>query len=66
MPDMCIPKIILYEKRKLPFNSHYFKVQDNEFNQWIKNKISFKLCIIGKGNQKEILLLYIKENREFL
>lgn len=29
----------------------------------LKNKISFKLCIIGKGNQKEKLLEYIKKHK---
>ena len=29
----------------------------------IKNKISFKLCIIGKGNQKAKLLDYVKKNK---
>jgi L-ascorbate metabolism protein UlaG (beta-lactamase superfamily) len=27
---------------KLPFNSHYFILEDNEFNLWVKNKISFE------------------------
>lgn len=40
--DIKNDNVFIYEKSKLPFNSHYFKVQDNEFNQWIKNKISFE------------------------
>ena len=27
---------------KLPFNSHYFILEDNEFNLWVNNKISFE------------------------
>ncbi len=34
--------VTLYKKTNLPINSHYFKVQDNEFNQWIKKKITFE------------------------
>ena len=30
------------KKNKLPFNCHYFTVQDNEFSQWIKKKITFE------------------------
>ena len=34
--------VTIYKNSTLPFNSHYFIVQDNEFNQWIKNKITFE------------------------
>ena len=34
--------VSLYCEDKLPLNSHYFIVQDNEFNQWIKRKITFE------------------------
>ena len=34
--------VSLYNKAKLPFNSHYFILQDNEFNQWISKKITFE------------------------
>ena len=34
--DIKNNNVFLYNKDKLPLNSHYFIVQDNEFNQWIK------------------------------
>ena len=34
--------VSLYDKKELPFNCHYFKVQDYEFYQWTKKKISFE------------------------
>ena len=34
--------VYLYYENKLPFNSHYFKVQDVEFNKWLKKKITFE------------------------
>ena len=34
--------VSIYKKNKLPFNCHYFTVQDNEFSQWIKKKITFE------------------------
>ena len=34
--------VSIYKKNELPFNSHYFVLQDREFNQWIKNKITFE------------------------
>ncbi len=34
--------VSIYKKNELPFNCHYFMVQDNEFNQWIKKKITFE------------------------
>ncbi len=40
--DIKNNNVSLYNKDKLPFNSHYFIVQDNEFNQWIKKKITFE------------------------
>ena len=35
-------KVSIYRKKLLPLNSHYFIVQDNEFNQWLKNKLTFE------------------------
>ncbi len=35
-------KVSIFNKDKLPFNCHYFTVQDNEFNQWLKKKITFE------------------------
>ena len=35
-------KVSIFNKDKLPFNCHYFMVQDNEFNQWLKKKITFE------------------------
>ena len=40
--DIKNNNVFLYNKDKLPLNSHYFIVQDNEFNQWIKRKITFE------------------------
>ena len=40
--DIKNNNVFLYNKDKLPLNSHYFIVQDNEFNQWIKKKITFE------------------------
>jgi len=40
--DIKNNNVSLYNKDKLPLNSHYFIVQDNEFNQWIKKKITFE------------------------
>lgn len=40
--DIKKNNVSLYSNDKLPYNSHYFIVQDNEFNQWIQNKISFE------------------------
>lgn len=34
--------VSVYNKENLPLNCHYFIVQDNEFNQWIKKKITFE------------------------
>ena len=34
--------VSVYNKKNLPLNCHYFIVQDNEFNQWIKKKITFE------------------------
>ncbi len=35
-------EVSIYNKDILPFNCHYFAVQDNEFNQWLKKKITFE------------------------
>ncbi len=40
--DMINNKVSIYKKNILPFNSHYFIIQDNEFNQWVRNKITFE------------------------
>ena len=40
--DIKNDKVSVYKKKELPFNCHYFLVQDNEFYQWIKNKITFE------------------------
>ncbi len=40
--DIKSNNVFIYKKKKLPFNCHYFLVQDNEFNQWIKKKITFE------------------------
>ena len=40
--DIKNNNVFLYNKDKLPLNSHYFIVQDSEFNQWIKKKITFE------------------------
>ena len=32
----------MYINQKIPLNSHYFMVQDNEFKQWLSKKISFE------------------------
>ena len=40
--DIRNNNVYLYNEDKLPINSHYFIVQDDEFNQWIKNKITFE------------------------
>ena len=34
--------VSLYINQKIPLNSHYFMVQDNEFKQWLSKKISFE------------------------
>ena len=34
--------VSIYIKKKLPFNCHYFMVQDNEFNQWINKRLTFE------------------------
>ena len=40
--NLCNNKVTISKKKTLPFNSHYFIVQDNEFNQWVRNKITFE------------------------
>jgi len=40
--DIKNNNVSIYIKKKLPFNCHYFMVQDNEFNQWIKKKLTFE------------------------
>ena len=40
--DIKNDNVSIYKKNKLPFNCHYFTVQDNEFSQWIKKKITFE------------------------
>ena len=40
--NLCNNKVTISKNKTLPFNSHYFIVQDNEFNQWVKNKITFE------------------------
>lgn len=46
MNKICIniknDSVSLYNEIELPLNSHYFILQDNEFNQWIKKKITFE------------------------
>ena len=34
--------VSILNKNELPLNSHYFIVQDVEFNQWLNNKITFE------------------------
>lgn len=34
--------VSIFQSNKLPVNCHYFKVQDNEFYQWINGKLSFE------------------------
>ena len=34
--------VSLYTNQKIPLNSHYFMVQDNEFKLWLSKKISFE------------------------
>ena len=40
--DLKKNTVEFYNKDKLPYNCHYFIVEDNEFNQWFNNKISFE------------------------
>jgi len=40
--DIKNNNVYLYSQNELPYNCHYFKVQDNEFNQWINKKITFE------------------------
>ena len=40
--DVKNDNVSIYTKNKLPYNCHYFMVQDNEFNQWIKKKLTFE------------------------
>ncbi len=40
--DIKNNSVFLYNQNKLPFNSHYFVVQDNEFYQWLRKKITFE------------------------
>ena len=40
--DIKKDHVSIFNEKKLPFNSHYFIVQDHEFNQWIKAKITFE------------------------
>ena len=46
MNKICIniknDSVSLYNEIELPLNSHYFILQDNEFNQWLKKKITFE------------------------
>ena len=35
-------QVSIYKKKILPNNSHYFKVEPNEFNQWLKGKLTFE------------------------
>ena len=35
-------KVSVFDKKEIPFNSHYFIIQDNEFNQWLNNRITFE------------------------
>ena len=39
-------KVSILDKKEIPLNSHYFIVQDVEFNQWLNNKITFEQLII--------------------
>ena len=40
--DIKNNNVYLYNKKELPYNCHYFTVQDNEFNKWINKKITFE------------------------
>ena len=40
--DIKNNNVSIYKKSNLPLNCHYFIVQDNEFIQWIKKKITFE------------------------
>ena len=40
--DVKNNNVSIYKRNELPFNSHYFVVQDNEFSQWLKKKITFE------------------------
>ena len=35
-------KVSFLIDKKIPFNSHYFILEDNEFNLWVRNKLSFE------------------------
>ena len=40
--DIKTDNVFLYKEKSFPFNCHYFSVQDSEFHQWIRNKITFE------------------------
>ena len=40
--DLNSEKAFFVNSNKIPNNSHYFIVEDNEFNMWLKNKITFE------------------------
>ena len=40
--DIKNDNVSIYTKNKLPYNCHYFMVQDNEFNQWINKRLTFE------------------------
>ena len=35
-------EVTIYNKKTLPDNCHYFKVQLNEYNMWLENKLTFE------------------------
>ena len=40
--DLHNNQVSIYKKKILPNNSHYFKVEPREFNQWLKGKLTFE------------------------
>tara|TARA_Y100000591_G_scaffold46512_1_gene34942 strand:+ start:2093 stop:2653 length:561 start_codon:yes stop_codon:yes gene_type:complete len=40
--DVKNNNVSVYIKEELPFNCHYFMVQDNEFDQWINERLTFE------------------------
>ena len=42
MINLKTNSVILKKQSKIPENCHYFVIEDNEFNLWLNNKMTFE------------------------
>jgi hypothetical protein len=62
-------EVYIYKNELLPDNCHYFKLETNEFNKWLKGKLTFEEVLgtrrfryIRKPNTYNVNIMQIYTN----